>query len=173
MMHRSLAGRSWCIPFLEAQNAECRHGGGCMCVCDAPGATRISCFFVRMRKKTSSLVGSMSRMAARDLSESDLINAAYCCVRVPSRLERIGMPRTERMLRGRSFLVIFRRTAQSRTDGAFVLTIVVDDQEALDALVFVDALQCIVHFGLASTCTLVNLSSTADTYLRHGYGTCR
>ena len=45
---------------------------------DKPGATRISCFLVRIRKKTSSLVGSISRIAERALSESDFINAAYC-----------------------------------------------------------------------------------------------
>ena len=59
---------------------------------DEPGAMSISCFFVRMRKKTSSLLGSMSRMVERALSARDLIRAAYCCVTVLSRLERIGMP---------------------------------------------------------------------------------
>ena len=59
---------------------------------DKPGAMSISCFFVRMRKKTSSLLGSMSRMVERALSARDLIRAAYCCVTVPSRLERMGMP---------------------------------------------------------------------------------
>jgi hypothetical protein len=43
-----------------------------------PGATRISCFLVRIRKKTSSFVGSISRIAERALSDKDFINAAYC-----------------------------------------------------------------------------------------------
>lgn len=43
-----------------------------------PGATNISCFFVRIRKKTSSFVGSTSRIVKRALSDKDFINAAYC-----------------------------------------------------------------------------------------------
>jgi len=57
-----------------------------------PGATRISCFFVRIRKKTSSFVGSISRIAERALSDKDLINAAYCWVNDASKFERIGIP---------------------------------------------------------------------------------
>ena len=53
---------------------------------------RISCFFVRRRKKTNSLVGSISRIADRALSDKDLISAAYCCVTVASNVERIGIP---------------------------------------------------------------------------------
>lgn len=57
-----------------------------------PGAIRISCFFVRRRKKTKSFDGSISRIAARDLSDKDLIRAAYCCVTVASKFDRIGIP---------------------------------------------------------------------------------
>lgn len=57
-----------------------------------PGATRISCFLVRIRRKISSFVGSISRIAVRALSDKDLINAAYCWVNEASRLERIGIP---------------------------------------------------------------------------------
>lgn len=61
-----------------------------------PGATRISCFFVRIRKKTNSLFGSISRMAERALSANDLISAAYCCVKLASRFDRIGIPKVKR-----------------------------------------------------------------------------
>ena len=89
--HLLLVRRSLCIPSLENKTKK-RKRLVCLLV-DKPGATRISCFFVRIRKKTSSFVGSMSRIVARALSDSDLIRAAYCCVTLLSRLERIGMPR--------------------------------------------------------------------------------
>lgn len=90
--HLLLVRRSLCIPSLE--NRKKRERLVCLLV-DKPGATRISCFFVRIRKKTSSFVGSMSRIVVRALSASDLIRAAYCCVTLLSRLERIGMPRKD------------------------------------------------------------------------------
>jgi hypothetical protein len=62
---------------------------------DEPGATRISCFFVRNRKKTSSFVGSISRIVEQDLSDKDFINAEYCCVKDTSIFERIGIPKFE------------------------------------------------------------------------------
>ena len=57
-----------------------------------PGAIRISCFLVRMRKNTNSFVGSISRTDDRALSVNERTNAAYCCVKDASNVERIGMP---------------------------------------------------------------------------------
>ena len=80
MKHLLLVERSLCILFLEGEekNRGFRRIGLLFFLDDIPGATRTSCFFVRIRKKTSSLVGSISRIAERALSERDLINAAYC-----------------------------------------------------------------------------------------------
>ena len=75
MKHLLLVERSWCIPYLKENRISRAFPTRDI---DIPGATRISCFFVRIRKKTSSFVGSISRIAERALSERDLIKAAYC-----------------------------------------------------------------------------------------------
>lgn len=110
-----------------------RNGIQWMSKFDKPGATRISCFFVRRRKKTSSLVGSISRMVDRALSDKDLISAAYCCVSEASRLDRMGIPADE---------------SGHRHQCVNDLTISVDDHTALHALMFLDSFQRIVHFCL-------------------------
>ena len=58
-----------------------------------PGATMISCFLVRIRKKVKSLVGSSSLTTLQALSASWLIRPAYCTVVALSKVDLIGMPR--------------------------------------------------------------------------------
>ena len=105
-----------------------------------PGAIRISCFFVRRRKKTSSLVGSISRMVERALSVRDLINAAYCWVTEASKFERIGMPEMNST----------NDSLQSECNQWQVNepTIIVNYHATLNTLVFLNSFQWIIHFCL-------------------------
>jgi len=76
-MYLFLVKQSLYILFLEKNNNNKLYFK-ILFFCNKPGATRISCFLVRIRKKTSSFVGSISRIAERALSDKDFINAAYC-----------------------------------------------------------------------------------------------
>lgn len=59
------------------------------------GATMISCFLERTRKKVRSLPGSKSRTTLRALSDNWLIRPAYCTVVELSSVLFTGMPTTE------------------------------------------------------------------------------
>lgn len=56
------------------------------------GATIISCFLERTRKKVRSLPGSRSRTTLRALSDNWLIKPAYCTVVELSNVLFTGMP---------------------------------------------------------------------------------
>lgn len=102
------------------------------------GATRISCFFDRMRRKVRSLEGSKSRTTLRALSASWLISPAYCTVVVLSRVLFTGIP--EKVNKWSS--------SCNSENGQYLwtLTFIVHHNRPNDSLVGLDSLQGLLNF---------------------------